>query len=75
MAKLGVGVLGVGRMGRRHTENLRWRVLQSRLVAVADVDLQAARRLAGDLEIEHYYESVEAECRSGCRQAIHVTDN
>src|SRR2546422_3425983 len=60
MAKLGVGVLGVGRMGRRHAENLRSLVPEAKLVAVADVDVEAARRLADDLEIEHYYDSVEA---------------
>ncbi len=59
MAKLGVGVLGVGRMGRRHAENLRSLVPEARLVAVADVDVEAARGLADDLEIEHYYDSVE----------------
>src|SRR5437588_7704917 len=60
MAKLGVGVLGVGRMGRRHAENLRGLIPEAKLVAVADVDLEAARRLAGDLEIKHCYDSVEA---------------
>jgi len=37
MRKLGVGVVGVGEMGRRHAENLRRLVPQARLVAVADV--------------------------------------
>jgi inositol 2-dehydrogenase len=60
MAKLGVGVLGVGRMGRQHAENLRSLVPEAKLVAVADVDVEAARRLADDLEIEHYYDSAEA---------------
>jgi inositol 2-dehydrogenase len=60
MAKLGVGVVGVGRMGRRHAENLRSLVPEAKLVAVADVDLEAARRLADDLEIEHYYDSADA---------------
>jgi predicted dehydrogenase len=60
MAKLGVGVLGVGRMGRRHAENLRSLVPDARLVAVADLDIDAARRLAHDLEVEHYYGSLEA---------------
>ena len=44
MAKLGVGVLGVGRMGRRHAENLRSLVPEAKLVAVADVDVEAADR-------------------------------
>jgi len=59
MAKLGVGVLGVGRMGRCHAENVRSRVPEAKLVAVADVDVEAARRLAADLEIEHSYASIE----------------
>lgn len=59
MAKLGVGVLGVGRMGRRHAENVRSLVPEAKLVAVADVDLEAARRLAAELEIEHSYASIE----------------
>ena len=33
MQKLGVGVLGVGEMGRRHAENLRHLVPNGRLVA------------------------------------------
>ena len=36
MKKLGVGVLGVGEMGKRHADNLRRLVPQARLVAVAD---------------------------------------
>ena len=60
MQKLGVGVVGVGRMGRRHAENLRSFIPDARLIAVADVDREAVRRLAVDLEIEHYYDTVEA---------------
>ena len=59
MAKLGVGVVGVGRMGRCHAENLRSKVPEAKLTAVADVDLQAAGRLAADLEIDHFYASIE----------------
>jgi inositol 2-dehydrogenase len=60
MAKLGVGVLGVGRMGARHAENLRHLVPEAKLVAIADIDFEAAHRLATDLEIEHYYDTHEA---------------
>jgi inositol 2-dehydrogenase len=59
MRKLGVGVIGVGRMGRRHAENLRSLIPAARLVAVADVDIEAVRRLAEELEVEHSH-SVEA---------------
>jgi scyllo-inositol 2-dehydrogenase (NAD+) len=65
MRKLGVGVLGVGEMGRRHAENLRRLVPQAQLVAVADVDAARARRTAQELEIENSYGSLEAmlECK------------
>jgi inositol 2-dehydrogenase len=59
MAKLGVGVLGVGEMGKRHAENLRRLVPAARLVAVADVAAQRAKQVADELEIEHAYPSLE----------------
>jgi predicted dehydrogenase len=52
MAKLGVGVAGVERMGRHQAENLRSRIPHAKLVALADVDLEAARSLANTLEIK-----------------------
>jgi predicted dehydrogenase len=65
MGKLGVGVLGVGEMGRRHAENLRRLVPQARLVAVADVARERARRTAAELEIENSFGSLEEmlECK------------
>lgn len=65
MRKLGVGVLGVGEMGRRHAENLRRLVPQAELVAVADVNAERARQTAADLEIDKSYGSLEAmlECK------------
>ena len=59
MSKLGVGVLGVGAMGRRHAENIRRLVPQARLIAVADVAVEPTRRAAEDLEIEHAFASRE----------------
>jgi predicted dehydrogenase len=51
-------------MGRRHAENLRRLVPQARLLAVADVAAERARRTAEELEIDHSYGSLEAmlEC-------------
>jgi inositol 2-dehydrogenase len=60
MRKLGVGVLGVGVMGKRHAENIRRLVPEARLVAVADVAAERARLVAAELEIEHSYGSFEA---------------
>lgn len=52
MSKLGIGVVGVGDMGRRHAENVRRLVPEARLVAVADPDTARAKRVATELEIE-----------------------
>jgi scyllo-inositol 2-dehydrogenase (NAD+) len=59
MRKLGVGVLGVGEMGRRHAENIRRLVPHARLVAVADVAAARAREVAAELEIEHSFGGFE----------------
>jgi predicted dehydrogenase len=59
MLKLGVGVLGVGEMGKRHAENLRRLVPDARLVAVADPFPDRARQTASELEIEKYFTSLE----------------
>jgi inositol 2-dehydrogenase len=59
MRKLGVGVLGVGEMGKRHAENLRRLVPEAHLVAVADVAAPRARQVALELDIAHSYASLE----------------
>jgi scyllo-inositol 2-dehydrogenase (NAD+) len=60
MRKLGIGVLGVGEMGKRHAENLRRLVPQAQLVAIADASQERARQVAAELEIEFSYGSLEA---------------
>jgi predicted dehydrogenase len=60
MRKLGIGVLGVGEMGLRHAENLRRNVSQARLVAIADVSQERSRQVAGELEIDNFYSSLDA---------------
>jgi inositol 2-dehydrogenase len=60
MHKLGIGVLGVGAMGKRHAENIRRLVPEARLIAVADVAADQARQVAAELEIEQGFASFEA---------------
>ncbi len=60
MRKLGVGVLGVGEMGKRHAENLRRLVPAARLIAIADVSEARAREVAAEYEIERSYGSLDA---------------
>ncbi len=59
MGKLGVGVLGVGDMGRRHAENIRRLVPEARLVALADPLIARTRQVAAELEVEHAFASLE----------------
>ncbi|HUJ94235.1 MAG TPA: Gfo/Idh/MocA family oxidoreductase [Terriglobales bacterium] len=59
MSKLGLGVLGVGDMGRRHAENIRRLAPQARLLAVADVAAARAKLVAAELEIEQAFGSLE----------------
>jgi scyllo-inositol 2-dehydrogenase (NAD+) len=60
MSKLGIGVLGVGEMGKRHAENLRRLVPEARLVGIADFSLERARQVADELEIENCYANLDA---------------
>ncbi len=59
MKKLGIGLLGVGEMGRRHGENLRRHVPNGKLVAIADVAHDRARQVAAELEVDHAYGSLD----------------
>ena len=59
MRKLGIGVVGVGEMGKRHAENLRRLVPEARLIAVADAVASRAKQVAEELEIEHSFGSLE----------------
>jgi inositol 2-dehydrogenase len=60
MRKLGISVVGVGEMGKRHAENLRRNVPEARLIAVADVSAERARQTAAEFEVERSYNSLEA---------------
>ncbi|HEY4683273.1 MAG TPA: Gfo/Idh/MocA family oxidoreductase [Candidatus Acidoferrales bacterium] len=60
MSKVGLGVVGVGAMGKHHAENLRRAVPGARLVAVADADRERARQVAAELEVDYHYGSIEA---------------
>lgn len=44
--KLHVGIIGAGRIGRVHAETLAFRLPQSRIMAIADVNHEAAQSLA-----------------------------
>ncbi|MFL6098131.1 MAG: Gfo/Idh/MocA family oxidoreductase, partial [Blastococcus sp.] len=57
--RVGVALIGSGRMGRFHGETLARRVPGARLVAVADPAPGAAERLAGTLGADRAYRDVQ----------------
>ena len=57
--RLGVGIIGVGTVGRRHAENLAWRIPHVRLVAVADARIDVARAVVADLNVPNAFASAE----------------
>jgi len=59
MAKLGMGVLGVGAMGKQHALNIRRFIPEAQLIAVADSNLSRAQQVAAELEIKYAYNSIE----------------
>lgn len=59
MRKLGVGVLGVGDMGKRHAENILRLVPEARLLAVADPSADRLQSVAAELEIERIFASLD----------------
>jgi len=60
MKKIGIGVLGVGEMGKRHAENLRRLTPGAELIAIADVAAARAKQVAEELEISKSYGSLDA---------------
>ena len=54
MNDVGVGVVGLGRMGYMHAYNLAWRTPRAKLVAVCDVDEDLAKTMAADLGCNYY---------------------
>jgi len=59
-ARLRVGLIGVGRMGRVYARDLASRVPGATLVAVADTNAAAAAEVAGEWNVEHVYTEPEA---------------
>ena len=54
--KINVGLIGAGRIGRVHAEHLAYRVPGANLVAVADVFVEAAKKVAADFQIPDAYQ-------------------
>jgi myo-inositol 2-dehydrogenase/D-chiro-inositol 1-dehydrogenase len=54
--KLNIGLIGAGRIGRVHAENLAYRIPEVNLVAISDIYVEAAERLAADFQVPAAYQ-------------------
>ncbi|MDD4080870.1 MAG: inositol 2-dehydrogenase [Eubacteriales bacterium] len=54
--KLNIGVIGAGRIGKLHANNVVNRIPRANLVAVSDVNLEAARELTDSLGVKDAYQ-------------------
>ncbi len=54
LGKVGVGVVGLGRIGRLHAEILKYRVDRAELIAVSDVVEETARSVGEKLSVKWY---------------------
>ena len=58
-ARIGIGVVGAGRMGSIHARLIAHQVPEARLAGIADVNLDAARRVAGQTGDPPVFASVD----------------
>jgi myo-inositol 2-dehydrogenase/D-chiro-inositol 1-dehydrogenase len=56
MKTINIGVIGAGRIGRLHAENLAYRIPEANLVAVSDIFAEAAESIAAELGIPAAYQ-------------------
>jgi len=57
MAQLNIGIIGAGRIGQVHAENLAYRVPAATVLAISDVRLSAAEKCAAEIGIPQAYQS------------------
>lgn len=58
--KINVGIIGAGRIGRVHAENLAYRIPEAQVLAVSDVYLEAAEKCAADFQIPAAFKDHQA---------------
>ncbi len=56
MEKLKVGIIGAGRIGQVHAKSITYHIPQAEIVAVSDIYVDGAKKLAEELGIPNYYQ-------------------
>jgi inositol 2-dehydrogenase len=59
VARIGLGLVGAGRMGAIHARAITRRIPEARLVGVADLDIELARRVADELGVDGAFGSAQ----------------
>jgi inositol 2-dehydrogenase len=60
VSRLGLGLIGLGRLGRVYARDLAARIPEARLCAVADIDAAAAQQVAAEHEVPRWFAEPEA---------------
>ncbi len=56
MKKLKIGIIGAGRIGQVHAKSITYHIPQAEIVAISDIFVDGAKKVAGELGIPHYYQ-------------------
>ena len=56
MKKLKVGIIGAGRIGQVHAKSITYHIPQAEIVAISDIFVDGAKKVAEELGIPNYYE-------------------
>jgi len=68
--RVNVGVIGAGRIGKLHAENLAYRIPEANVVAIADIFVEAAEKCAADLGIPSAVKDHRAIMENGEIEAV-----
>jgi len=68
--KISVGIIGAGRIGRVHAENLAYRIPEAKLVAIADIVVEAAERAAAEFGIPRAFRDHRAIMEDDAIEAV-----
>ncbi|MBQ7202533.1 MAG: inositol 2-dehydrogenase [Eubacterium sp.] len=56
MTKLKVGIIGAGRIGQVHAKSITYHIPQAEIVAISDIFVDGAKKVAEELGIPNYYQ-------------------
>ena len=70
MTPLNLGLIGAGRIGRVHAENVQRRIPEARVILVADIVEQAAQRCADDFGVNYAVQDYHTILQSPAVEAV-----